>query len=50
MAKLGKWVAKLVVGRLLAAAALWVRIQTSLRNKKIHIDCKATREEVKKIR
>ncbi len=33
MGKLGRWVAKLVA-RLLATAALWVRIQTPLRNTK----------------
>jgi hypothetical protein len=32
--KLGRWVAKLVA-RLLATAALWARIQTSLKNTKI---------------
>jgi len=33
VAKIGRWVAKLVA-RLLATAALWVRIQTSLMNTK----------------
>jgi hypothetical protein len=33
VAKLGRWVAKLVA-RLLARAALWVRIQKSLKNTK----------------
>ncbi len=32
-AKFGKWVAKLVA-RLLAMAALWVRMQTSFKNTK----------------
>ncbi len=34
MAKSGRWVAKLVA-RLLAKAALWVQIQTSLKNTKM---------------
>jgi hypothetical protein len=33
MAKFGRWVAKMVA-RLLATAALWVRMQTSLKNTK----------------
>ncbi len=32
--KIMRWVAKLVVARLLATAALWVRIQTCLKNTK----------------
>jgi hypothetical protein len=34
VAKSGRWVAKLVA-RLLAKAALWIRIQTSLKNTKM---------------
>ncbi len=33
--KTGRWVAKLVVAHLLATAALWVQIQTSLKNTKL---------------
>jgi hypothetical protein len=36
-AKLGRWVAKLMVARLLATTALWVRIQTSLKNTKKYV-------------